>query len=59
MPKVLSDVFEAVAGAVYKDAGDRVEAVQDVFKPFFVSAVRNALPADDILSDSYPTSSTR
>ena len=59
MPPVFSDVIEAVAGAVYKDAGDRVEAVQDVVKPFFESAVRNPLPADEILSDSYPTSTTR
>jgi dsRNA-specific ribonuclease len=59
VPPILSDILEAVAGAVYKDAGDCVETVQQVFKPFFESAVRNPLPADEILSDSYPTATTR
>jgi dsRNA-specific ribonuclease len=53
VPPVLFDVFEAVAGAVYKDSGDRLEAVKDFFKPYFESAVRNPLPADEVLSDSY------
>ncbi len=39
-PKVLGDVLESVAGAIYLDSGCCLETVWRVFKPYFEKRIR-------------------
>lgn len=37
-PKVLADVFESVAAAIYFDSGDNLETLWDVYQPLMIKA---------------------
>ena len=37
-PKVLADIFESVAGAIYLDSGDQLDIVWKVYKPLMQRA---------------------
>jgi dsRNA-specific ribonuclease len=43
MPGVLADLFEVVAGAIYKDSGYSRKAVVKSFTPFLYQAYGNKL----------------
>jgi dsRNA-specific ribonuclease len=58
VPPILADVFEEVAGAVYK-IRETMEDVKKVFDPYLHRAVCNYLPADSVLSSSYHSSNIR
>ncbi|EFX74693.1 hypothetical protein DAPPUDRAFT_251616 [Daphnia pulex] len=55
VPGVLADLFEAVAGAIYKDSGFSRIAVLGSFNPFLRQAYDHfSLPADEILQELKP-----
>ena len=37
-PKVLADIFESVAGAIYGDSGDQFEIGWSIYRPFMNAA---------------------
>ncbi len=44
-PKVLGDVLESVAGAIFLDSGCCLETVWRVFKPLFVERIGKCMVA--------------
>ena len=37
-PKVLADIFESVAGAIYRDSGDQIDVVWEIQRPLMEKA---------------------